>query len=96
MNLPITLIERPGFVRTRARLTDGETSHEAAHAAASRKAAEERRSIYACIAKHGGKTAMEVSTLTDIDYIEVQRRISECGLTKTAVKRDGRYVWEAV
>lgn len=96
MNLPITMIERPGFVRTRARLTDGDTSHEAAKNAASRKAAAERSIIRQCVWAYGSQTAMEVAKRTGIDYIEVQRRISECGLTKTAVKRDGRYVWEAV
>lgn len=95
MNLPITMIDRPGFVRTRARLTDGDTSHEAAKNAASHKAAAERRAIFACIVEHGPQTAMEVAHRTGIDYIEVQRRISECNLEKTDQRRDGRAVWAA-
>jgi hypothetical protein len=33
--------------------------------------------------------------VSGIDYIEVQRRVSECGLTKTKLRRDNCAVWVA-
>lgn len=86
------------FIETRARTSDPDTSHDAAAHAGSVKACAERLAICRCVEAHpGGLTAMEVARLTSIDYIEVQRRISECaGLEKTAERRDGRRVWRAV
>jgi hypothetical protein len=88
------------FIQTRSRRTDGETSREAAKAAASGKADLERDCIHAAVraAREDlhGLTAKEVAAMTKIDYIEVQRRISECGLTKTSERRDGCYVWSAI
>lgn len=88
------------FVHTRARRTDGDTSRAAAKHAASCKADMERNCIHAAVraAREDlhGLTAKEVAAMTNIDYIEVQRRISECGLTKTSERRDGCYVWSAV
>lgn len=95
MNLSITMIDRPGFARTRARLTDSDTSHAAAKNAVSRKAVADRLAIHACILQNGPLTAMEVASLTGIDYYAVQRRISECGLHKTDERRDGRAIWAA-
>ena len=84
------------FVHTRARRGDCETSHEAAKAAVTRKADEERAAIRKCVnAAPGGLTAREVSRRIGLDYIETQRRISECGLNKTALRRDGCAVWAA-
>ena len=85
------------FIQTRSRRTDGETSREAAKAAAGRKADGERMTITCTVHKAMfGLTAREVANITGLDYIEVQRRISECGLTKTNERRDGCYVWSAV
>lgn len=87
------------YVRTRARSSDSDTSHDAAKAAVSRKADRERAAITEAIKDvwHGnGLTAREVASFTGIDYITVQRRISECGLTKTTERRDGCAVWVAV
>jgi len=85
------------FVQTRARRTDGDTSREAAKAAVSRKAASERLAIVAAVKQSFlGLSARQVAMVTGIDYITVQRRISECGLTKTKRSRDGCRVWEAV
>jgi len=85
------------FIQTRARRTDGETSREAAKHAASCKADQERAAIVAAIREcFDGMTAREVAAAIGIDYIEVQRRISECGLTKTSERRDGCYVWSAI
>lgn len=84
------------FIHTRARRTDGETSREAAKAAASPKADMERKAIIAAVkTSFLGLTARQAAMITGIDYIEVQRRISECGLVKTKKRRDGCYVWEA-
>ena len=84
------------FVDTRSRITDGDTSREAAKAAVSRKADAERKAIKAAVhAAPGGLTAREVAEYIDLDYIEVQRRISECGLTKTDQRRGGCAVWSA-
>lgn len=84
------------FTDTRSRSTDGDTSRDAAKAAVSRKADLERICIIAAVnASPGGLTAREVAHYTDLDYIEVQRRISECGLTKTDRRRDGCAIWNA-
>ncbi|MES2950263.1 MAG: hypothetical protein V4858_17100 [Pseudomonadota bacterium] len=84
------------FVQTRSRSTDCDTSKAAAKAAVSRKADRERAAIAECVkAAPGGLTAREVANLTGLDYIEVQRRISECGLKKTDRRRDGCAVWSA-
>lgn len=83
------------YVDTRARSTDGQTSHDAAKHALTRKAAAERIKIVSAIHLHGPMTAREVAQMTGLDYIETQRRISECGLTKTDVRRAGCFVWSA-
>ncbi len=84
----------PAFVQTRARRSDGDTSKEAAKHAASRKADQERQAITKAIREcFEGMTAREVAAAIGIDYIEVQRRISECGLIKTDIRRDGCAVW---
>ena len=82
------------FVQTRARRNDSATSHEAAKAAVTRKADAERAAIRQCVnAAPDGLTAREVSIRIGVDYVETQRRISECGLTKTDMRRDGCAVW---
>jgi hypothetical protein len=86
------------FTETRARNSDPDTSHAAAVHAGSVKACAERLAICRCLQDSPyGLTAWEIARLTAIDYIEVQRRISECaGLVKTAERRDGRRVWRAM
>jgi hypothetical protein len=85
------------FVQTRARRTDCATSHEAAKAAVTRKADAERAAIRQCVkAAPSGLTAREISQCIGVEYIETQRRISECGLTKTDMRRDKCAVWMAV
>lgn len=93
------------FVRTRSRKADCDTSKAAAKAAVTGKADLERLAIVEAVKTkqmtHGGfiwngLTAKEVAQATGIDYVEVQRRISECGLTKTDWRRDGCAVWVAV
>ena len=84
------------FTETRSRRTDSQTSKDAAKAAVSRKADQERRDIRCAVNDSTiGLTAREAATLTGIDYYTVQRRISETGLTKTAEVRDGCRVWVA-
>lgn len=79
---------------TRARRTDSDTSHQAAKFAASCKAESERLAIYHVIREKGPLTAREVAAAIGLDYIEVQRRISEvAGLTKTKEVRDSCRVW---
>ena len=80
------------FVDTRSRSTDSQTSKDAAKHAASNKAANERRLICGVISREP-MTAREVARVTGIEYIECQRRISECGLVKTGERRDGCMVW---
>ena len=85
------------FTATRSRNTDSETSKVAAKAAVSRKADSERQAIKAAVkASYLGLTARQVAMVTGIDYIECQRRLSECGLTKTKLVRDACRVWVAV
>ena len=82
------------FVKTRARTTDSDTSHEAAKAAVSHKCDMERRAIRILFNElQRGLTAREVANITGMQYYEVQRRISEVGLTKTKERRDGCAVW---
>lgn len=84
------------FTETRYRTTDSDTSKAAAKAAVSRKADYERKLILCAVMdSYNGLTAREVAGITKIDYIEVQRRISECGLIKTDIRRDGCAVWSA-
>jgi hypothetical protein len=83
------------FLQTRARRTDSDTSHDAAKAAVTRKADSERLAIREAVkAAPDGLTAREVSSLIGVEYIETQRRISECGLTKTDMRRGGCAVWK--
>lgn len=90
-------MNRLSFVQTRARRSDPATSHEAAKAAVTRKADAERAAIRKCVnAAPDGLTAREVSLRIGVDYVETQRRISECGLVKTAARRGGCAVWMAV
>lgn len=93
------------FIDTRSRRNDCDTSKQAAKAAVTRKADAERvaiaKAVKASQTSHAGQgyyglTAKEVAQATGIDYIEVQRRISECGLIKSSWRRDGCAVWVAV
>lgn len=98
MNAQLSInFEPASFLRSRARRNDCDTSKAAAKAAVSRKADMERKAITAAVnAAPGGLTAREVSHQTGIDWHETSRRISECGLTKTKLRRDGCAVWVAV
>ncbi len=90
----LCLTLEPPKARTRARRTDSETSHKAARFATSQKAASERLSIYLAVCNGGDMTAREIAHVTGLDYIEVQRRISEvAGLTKTKGVRLGCRIW---
>jgi hypothetical protein len=85
------------YVRTRARSSDSQTSHDAAKAAVSRKADGERKVITAAVKRsYLGLTARQIAMVTGIDYYTVQRRVSETGLFKTKKRRDGCAVWEAL
>lgn len=82
------------FVETRARRNDCDTSKAAAKAAVTRKADSERVAIKAAVkAAPGGLTAREAAWAAGIDYIACQRRIAECGMRKTELRRDGCAVW---
>lgn len=85
------------FTDTRARRYDCDTSKAAAKAAVTRKASGERVAIAEAVEKAAhGLTGREAAARTGIDYITVQRRISECGLTKSQAIRDGCRVWVSV
>ena len=89
--------EASAFVRTRARATDCDTSLQAAKNAVTGKADAERKAITQAVKTSPiGMTGREVSECLMMDYFTVQRRISECGLTKTDQRRDGCAVWVAV
>jgi Tfp pilus assembly protein PilX len=83
------------FIQTRARNTDCDTSKTAAKHATTGKAATERLAIIKAVKDSvDGLTAMEIAKATGIEYISVQRRLSECGLRKSdTARRDGRAVW---
>ena len=86
--------EPTSFLRSRARRNDCDTSKDAAKHAVSHKASAERVAIVAAVkASYLGLTGRQVAMVTGIDYIECQRRLSECGLTKTKLRRDGCAVW---
>lgn len=90
----LNLTLEPPRAHTRARRTDSDTSHHAAKFAATRKAEQERLAIYEAVRNGGDMTAREIAHVTGLDYIEVQRRISEvAGLTKTKAARDRCRVW---
>ena len=85
------------FVHTRYRNTDNDTSKEAAKHAKTGKASRERIAITQAVKQFPpGLTAYEVADLIGVDRQETSRRISECGLTKTKLRRDGCAVWVAV
>ena len=92
MNLAIS------FIDTRSRRTDPQTSKYAAKHAASTKAQAERIEIrWALKTFRPGLTAREIAVATGIDYIEVQRRLSEVGgIYRTGERRDGCAVWSAL
>lgn len=95
--LAIDFDQSSRFVQTRARRNDCQTSKDAAKAAITRKADSERVAITAAVkAAPGGLTAREAAWAAGIDYIACQRRIKECGMTKTDAVRDGCRVWVAV
>jgi len=80
-----------------ARRADPDTSYAAARHAVSGKAARERQDILGAITINGPMTAREVATDTGMDYIAVQRRISEVyGIERTGDRRDGCMVWGAI
>jgi len=80
-----------------ARRADPDTSYAAARHAVSGKAAQARKDILSAITVIGPMTAREVATYTGLDYIEVQRRISEVyGIERTGDRIDGCTVWDAI
>jgi hypothetical protein len=82
------------YIHTKSRRSDSHTSHEAAKFATTGKAGAQRVAIVQAVkSAKNGLTAREVAELTGIDYIAVQRRIAECGLTKTEQSRGGCMVW---
>ena len=91
-----------GFIDTRSRRHDSQTSKDAAKAAVSRKADQERAAITAAVkAAPNGLTAYEVADLIGVDRQETSRRISECGLLRTKETRPNigakpGAVWKAV
>ena len=86
--------EPSSFVRSRSRRNDCDTSKTAAKAAVTGKASNERVAIVAAVkASYLGLTGRQVAMVTGIEYHECQRRLSECGLTKTKLVRDGGRVW---
>ena len=93
----IQLAPRKSFVDTRYRSNDIDTSRDAAKNAASQAASERRIAIRKCLADGGPMTAKEIASVTGLNYIEVQRRISETGgIERTADRRDGCAVWRCV
>ena len=85
------------FTDTRSRTSDDSTSKEAAKNAASGKADLERVVIRNTLLFLGPLTAREVAIESNIDYITVQRRISEvAGIVKTDEVRNGCRVWRAL
>ena len=84
------------FTDTRARRDDCDTSKAAAKHAVTRKADSERHAIVAAVkASYLGLTGRQIAMVTGIDYVECQRRVSECSLVKTKLRRDGCAVWVA-
>jgi hypothetical protein len=87
------------FVETRARRSDPATSMDAAKHAASTKAQAERIASRQALERvyPYGMTPREIGADTGIEYIEVQRRMSETGgIKRTGQRRDGCAVWCAL
>ena len=94
--LSINFDQPRSFVHTRSRTHDCDTSKQAAKHAVSNKASQERAAIIQAVkTSYIGLTGRQVAMVTGIDYIECQRRLSECGLIKTKLVRDGCRVWVA-
>ena len=85
------------FVDTRSRTTDAATSRAAARNAATHKANTHRAAIALCLKTNGPMTPRQIAAWTGLDYVAVQRRMSETGgIEVTDVVRDGCRVWRAV
>lgn len=85
------------FTETRSRRNDCDTSKAAAKHAITGKASRERVAITQAVkAVRSGLTAREVACTTGLEYIAIQRRIAECGLHKSDLRRDGCAVWVGV
>lgn len=94
--LSINFDQPRSYVHTRSRRTDCDTSKAAAKHAVSNKASQERAAIIQAVkASYLGLTGRQVAMVTGIEYHTVQRRISETGLTKTKLIRNGCRVWVA-
>lgn len=83
---------------SRARRTDPATSHEAAKFAMSKTAAGHRYAIKRALQLFGPMTPRHISVATAIDYIEVQRRMSEVeGIERTGERHEnGQSIWRAI
>jgi hypothetical protein len=82
------------FAQTRSRKLDCNTSKDAAKFATTGKAGAQRLAIAQAVkSSSNGLTAREIAALTGMDYIACQRRVAECGLTKTEQSRGGCMVW---
>ena len=85
------------FIDTRSRSTDCDTSHVAARNAATHKANTHRAAIALCLKTNGPMTPRQIATWAGLDYVAVQRRMSETGgIEVTNVVRDGCRVWKAI
>ncbi len=99
MNIVLTeLYELNRAKPARARKRDSSTSHDAAkRAEADTATAWQRTRIKAAVSFLDGATAREIASFTRLDYITVQRRLSEIpGLYKTDDERGGCKVWRSI
>ena len=82
------------YTETRYHSNDPETSVSAAQAAVSQKACGTRLTILSTIEFYGPLTGREISEIANIDYHEVQRRLSEiAGICRNGDVRSGCKVW---
>ena len=82
------------FVDTRSHAGDPQTSRDAAFNAVTAKADSVRKIIYQAVKASAGMTAREIAAQTGIDFVAINRRMSEVGgIKRNGIKRDGCAAW---
>lgn len=84
------------FIDTRSHANDPQTSRDAAVNAVSDKADSVRKIIYQAIKASVSMTAREIAAQTGIDFVAINRRLSEVGgIKRNGERRDGCAAWVA-
>ena len=82
------------YTDTRSHAGDPQTSRDAAVNAVSARADSVRKIIYQAIKASVSMTAREIAAQTGIDFVAINRRLSEVGgIKRNGERRDGCAAW---